>query len=121
MKLTTTLKIVLCAAGLMVPAGLAVPSAEAASKQTICNSTASDRDFDVDFKNSPDSVPMYVGRCESVFTRGGTIVRIGHSYRVKYRKDGTTGSYSECRNNSDFTPWSKADTITFKTYDSYYC
>lgn len=93
--------------------GLAVPAHAASGTQKICSSKNSKVDFFLYIGSSSTPYIMDTLDCQYHVPKGGSVVRMkgGSSYRVGYG-----GDYSECRTNSGFTPYTKADSVYFKTY-----
>lgn len=96
----------------------AIPStAEASSgSQRICSSKYSTADIYVYSKSGLGDGWQLDARDCVTLPKGDATVYMLSAYRVGYG-----GDYSNCRLNSGFTPWTKADRVYFRSYPGDYC
>lgn len=91
-------------------------TAEASSSQRICSSKNSTADIYVYSKSHLGDGWQLDARDCVTLPKGDATVYMLSSYRVGYG-----GDYSDCRLNSGFTPWTKADRVYFRSYPGDWC
>ena len=91
-------------------------AADASSNQRICSSRNSTADIYVYSKSGLGDGWQLDARDCVTLPKGDAVVYMLSSYRVGYG-----GDYSNCRLNSGFTPWTKADRVYFRSYPGDNC
>jgi len=101
--------------GTALSAGV-VSTADASSTQKLCSSKHSTELIYFTIKSNGYHYLIPRGDCSIRVPKGGVVMTMVSSYRVGYG-----GDYSKCRSNTNFTPYTKADTIYFRTYSKKNC